>query len=291
MRKIEAGSRKHMMAFVGMLLAVAISWAGILDRSSSKYVDEALVQAFSTYAVARGINAVVSVLQSVSVGGSLGVAFDFSPGEILDPVNDLAERFAAIMELSIGSLLVQKALIAITSSALFNIFLTVSVAAFALVALLNMTSAVGLLFRTVLTMIFLRFAIVLAILANSWVDNIFLRESIDQNVESVSSISEEVSARAAETPAASKPAEEEQGMFDSFKNGFSALAEKTQGMMSQLDAKAAKEELDNAIPNMVNLMAVFILKTILLPLLFLYGLKRIFALLWGRYSELKAVTA
>ena len=62
--------------------------------------------------------------------------------------------------------------------------------------------------------------------------------------------------------------------------------------MSQLDASAAKEELDNAVPNMVDLMAVFILKTILLPLLFLYGLKRVFALLWGwRDAELKAVTA
>jgi hypothetical protein len=108
----------------------------------------------------------------------------------------------------------------------------------------------------------------------------------------VSSVTEDVSARVVETPSAAKPAEEEQGMFDSFKDGFSALAEKTQGMMSQLDASAAKEELDNAVPNMVDLMAVFILKTILLPLLFLYGLKRVFALLWGwRDAELKAVTA
>lgn len=63
-------------------------------------------------------------------------------------------------------------------------------------------------------------------------------------------------------------------------------------MMSQLDASAAKEELDSAVPNLVDLMAVFILKTILLPLLFLYGLKRVFSLLWGwRDVELKAVTA
>lgn len=292
MNETELGKRKYMMVLVAMLLAVAMSWVGVLDRSSGKYVDEALVQAFSTYAVARGINGVVSVLQSVSVGGSLGVAFNVSPGEILDPVNDLVERFAAIMELSIGSLLIQKILIAITSSAFFNVLLTASVAAFALTALLNITSAVGPLFRTVLTLVFLRFAIVLAILANSWVDIVFLREGIDQRLEGVSSVSEEVSARVAESPAESKPAEEEQGFFDSLKNGVSGFAERTQSMMSQLDAGAAKEELDNAIPNMVDLMAVFILKTILLPLLFLYGLKRVFSLLWGwRDVELKAVTA
>jgi len=292
MNEIELSKRKYMMALVAMLLAVAMSWVGVLDRSSGKYVDEALVQAFSTYAVARGINGVVSVLQSVSVGGSLGVAFDVSPGEILDPVNDLVERFAAIMELSIGSLLIQKVLIAITSSAFFNILLTASVAAFAVSALLNLSAAVGPLFRTVLTLVFLRFAIVLAILANSWVDIVFLREGIDQRLEGVSSVSEEVSARVAETPTESKPAEEEQGFFDSLKNGVSGFAERTQSMMSQLDAGAAKEELDNAVPNMVDLMAVFILKTILLPLLFLYGIKRVFSLLWGwRDVELKAVTA
>jgi len=120
MNKIEFGTRKFVPALAAMLLAVVISWAGVLDRSSGKYVDEALVQAFSTYAVARGINGVVSVLQSVSVGGSLGVAFNVSPGEVLDPINDLVERFAAIMELSIGSLLIQKLLIAITSSAFFQ---------------------------------------------------------------------------------------------------------------------------------------------------------------------------
>ncbi|MDO9622873.1 MAG: hypothetical protein Q7J46_02635 [Pseudomonas sp.] len=292
MNETELSKRKYMMVLVAMLLAVAMSWVGVLDRSSGKYVDEALVQAFSTYAVARGINGVVSVLQSVSVGGSFGVAFDVSPGEILDPVNDLVERFAAIMELSIGSLLIQKILIAITSSAFFNILLTASVAAFALTALLNITSAVGPLFRTVLTLVFLRFAIVLAILANSWVDIVFLREGIDQRLDGVSIVSEEISARVAEAPAESKPAEEEKGFFDSLKNGVGGFAERTQSMMSQLDAGAAKEELDNAVPSVVDLMAVFILKTILLPLLFLYGLKRVFSLLWGwRDVELKAVTA
>src|SRR3990167_4805526 len=100
--------RKFAVAFGFMLLAVAMSWLGALDRTSSKYVDDALVQAFSAYTVARGVNAVVSVLQSVSVGGSLGASFAVSPGEVLDPINDLVERYAAVMELSIASLLTQR---------------------------------------------------------------------------------------------------------------------------------------------------------------------------------------
>ena len=284
--------RKFAVAFGFMLLAVAMSWLGALDRTSSKYVDDALVQAFSAYTVARGVNAVVSVLQSVSVGGSLGASFAVSPGEVLDPINDLVERYAAVMELSIASLLTQKILIGITSSQVFNVLLSLSVAAFMLCALANVRPLTGVLFRTVLSLIFLRFAIALAVLANSWVDAAFLRDGIDQNVAEMNGVSESVATRIAEPAQVQAPAEKEQGLLDSFTSGVSGLAAKAQGLMTQMDASAAKDALEASVPGMVDLMAVFILKTLLLPLLFLYGLKRAFSVLWGwRGASLKLATA
>lgn len=284
--------RKFAVALGFMLMAVAMSWLGALDRTSSKYVDDALVQAFSAYTVARGVNAVVSVLQSVSVGGSLGASFAVSPGEVLDPINDLVERYAAVMEFSIASLLTQKILIGITSSQVFNVLLSLSVAAFMLSVLANTRSLTGVLFRTVLSLIFLRFAIVLAVLANSWVDAAFLRDGIDQNVAEMNGVSESVATRIAETAQVQEPAEKEQGLLDSFTSGVSGLAAKAQGLMTQMDASAAKDALEASVPGMVDLMAVFILKTLLLPLLFLYGLKRAFSVLWGwRGAVLKPATA
>lgn len=284
--------RKFAVALGFMLLAVAMSWLGALDRTSSKYVDDALVQAFSAYTVARGVNAVVSVLQSVSVGGSLGASFSVSPGEVLDPINDLVERYAAVMEFSIASLLTQKILIGITSSQVFNVLLSLSVAAFMLSVLANTRPLTGVLFRTVLSLIFLRFAIVLAVLANSWVDAAFLRDGIDQNVAEMNGVSESVATRIAEPAQVQEPAEKEQGLLDSFTSGVSGLAAKAQGLMTQMDASAAKEALEASVPGMVDLMAVFILKTLLLPLLFLYGLKRAFSVLWGwRGASLKPATA
>lgn len=284
--------RKFAVALGFMLLAVAMSWLGALDRTSSKYVDDALVQAFSAYTVARGVNAVVSVLQSVSVGGSLGASFAVSPGEVLDPINDLVERYAAVMEFSIASLLTQKILIGITSSHVFNVLLSLSVAAFMLSVLANTRPLTGVLFRTVLGLIFLRFAIVLAVLANSWVDAAFLHDGIEQNVAEMSGVSESVATRIAEPAKALEPVEKEQGLLDSFTSGVSGLAAKAQGLMTQMDASAAKEALETSVPGMVDLMAVFILKTLLLPLLFLYGLKRAFSVLWGwRGASLKPATA
>lgn len=273
--------RKYAMVFGFMLLAVAMSWTGVADRSSSKYVDDALTQAFSAYAVARGVNAVVSVLQSVSLGGSLGASFEVNPGELLDPINDLVERYATVMEFSIGSLLTQKILIGITSSQIFNVLLTLSVVAFILTVVANVTQLTGVLFRTVLSLVFLRFAIVLVVLANGWVDAAFLRDGVDQNVAQMNQISEDVAARIPEPPKAPEPTEEGQGLLDSFTTGVSGFADKAKNLMAQMDAGAAKKALDQSVPGMVDLMAVFILKTLLLPLLFLYGLKRVFSELWG----------
>jgi hypothetical protein len=284
--------RNYVMVFGFMLLAVAMSWAGVVERSSSKYVDDALTQAFSAYAVARGINAVVSVLQSVSVGGSLGASFNVSPGEALDPINDLVERYATVMEFSIGSLLTQKILIGITSSQIFNVLLTLAVAAFILSVIAKTQALTGVLFRTALSLVFLRFAIVLAVLANGWVDAAFLRDGVNQHVAQMDEVSEGVAARIPAPSQVQEPAEGEQGLMDSFKSGVSGFAEKAKGLMTQLDVGAAKEALDQSVPGMVDLMAVLILKTLLLPLLFLYGLKRVFSQLWGwRTAPLKPLAA
>lgn len=284
--------RKYAMALGFMLLAVAMSWTGVVERSSSKYVDDALTQAFSAYAVARGINAVVSVLQSVSVGGSFGASFDISPGEALDPINDLVERYATVMELSIGSLLTQKILIGITSSQIFNVLLTLAVLAFFLSVMAKKQALTGMLFRTALSLVFLRFAIVLAVLANGWVDAAFLRESVNQNVAQMDEVSEGVAARIPAPSQAQESAERDQGLMDSFKSGVSGFAEKAKGLMTQLDVNAANQALEQSVPGMVDLMAIFILKTLLLPLLFLYGLKRVFSQLWGwRKAPLKPQAA
>lgn len=284
--------REYAMALGFMLLAVAMSWTGVVERSSSKYVDDALTQAFSAYAVARGVNALVSVLQSISVGGSLGASFEVSPGEALDPINDLVERYATVLEFSIGSLLTQKILIGITSSQIFNVLLTLAVAAFFLSVIAKAQALTGVLFRTALSLVFLRFAIVLAVLANGWVDAVFLRDGVNQNVAQMGQVSEGVAARIPASSQVQEPAEGEQGLMDSFKNGISGFAEKAKGLITQLDVNVAKEALDQSVPGMVDLMAVFILKTLLLPLLFLYGLKRFFTLLWGwRAAPLKPLAA
>lgn len=64
-----------------------------LAMASQEALHDNLAQATAVFATARVIDAAVSVAQTVEVSAGLGV----QPGQVLDPVNDLVERFSTMM--------------------------------------------------------------------------------------------------------------------------------------------------------------------------------------------------
>ena len=83
----------------GLLILFALLAQTVWDFSgvSLQHIEETAERALQAFAVARGINAVISVIQDVEIGFTFGLAATLSPGEILDPVNDLVERFSLVM--------------------------------------------------------------------------------------------------------------------------------------------------------------------------------------------------
>ena len=81
-----------------LLLALILSYYLFdYDRTVSQFIDRASERTLAAFALARGINAVISVIQEIEIGFTLGVSANISPGQILDPVNDLIERFSLVM--------------------------------------------------------------------------------------------------------------------------------------------------------------------------------------------------
>ncbi|MCB1800484.1 MAG: hypothetical protein KDI82_02230 [Gammaproteobacteria bacterium] len=85
----------------GVLLSALLLFVMLLLSTSSSFrdagehrLDEAGNRAIAAFAVARTINGVVSVIQEMEVGVSLGINTTLQPGQILDPLNDLIERFS-----------------------------------------------------------------------------------------------------------------------------------------------------------------------------------------------------
>ncbi|MFP4040680.1 MAG: hypothetical protein ACLFS7_09070 [Desulfosudaceae bacterium] len=80
--------------------------------ASDQYLTDTLKKASLAFAGARAINALVSIAQKIEAGGSLkflgtGGSATIAPFEWLDPINDLVERFSLIMLTSCVSLGIQ----------------------------------------------------------------------------------------------------------------------------------------------------------------------------------------
>jgi hypothetical protein len=162
-------------ADIAWLLALCalpvLAWTGALDALSGQYLDGSLKSAGLVYATARGINALVSLLQGTELDL---VLVTFSVGEVLDPINDLIERFSTVVLFAIGSLALQHILLVAVSHNIFNAVLS----AIALLAggamVLGKRELFFPLLKLFLIAVFVRFALGIVVLANYWVDATFL---------------------------------------------------------------------------------------------------------------------
>ena len=242
-------------------IVLALAWTGVLDRPSAAYLDAALLGAGAIYATARAINGLVSVLQGTELSVPL---LSFTIGEFLDPVNDLVERFSAIMMVALGSLALQKVLLTLVTDRLFNALLTVS----GLAAAAACTGGPAVLRRGFLlaftVLAAARLALVLAALAAGWTDQLFLageERARHAQMQDFRGELEQVGRRAG-VSLEGDPAGEETGLGDRLR-GVGELR-------SQLAALG--ERVDTFAANLITLLAALLLKTVLLPLLFLYAL-------------------
>ncbi len=108
---------------------LTLSCHGKLDDLARDHAEDARREAILVYGTVRALNVGVSVLQTSELGGVVG---SVQIGQLLDPINDAAERASTALAWSIGSLFVQRILLDVASTSFVHwIFV-----AFGLLALL-----------------------------------------------------------------------------------------------------------------------------------------------------------
>lgn len=251
---------------VAILLA-ALAWTPWLDSSAEGYYEAAFKRALVTFALARTLNGVISVVQGTELSlQPAGVGVTLAPGEIVDPLNDLIERFSWVMLAASTSLYIQKVLMDI--SAWWGISLVVGLGALAYLCLLARPAgrqwrlAVQ---RFFLLALLLRFAMPLMVVLNNAVYDLFMADDYESSRQVVVETTEDLEAFSDEDPTAA-PAEP-QGWFASLRAWFSE-----QAAALDLDRRMARFQntMAAAIEHLLRLTAVFILQTIIFPLLFLW---------------------
>ena len=99
-----------------LLVLTVLSLSGAVDLFADDLLAETTAESFGVYALSRSINAGISVFQSAQ----FGVGISVQVGEMLDPINDAVERLSSTMVWAIGSLLLQRLVLEVTSTAMFQ---------------------------------------------------------------------------------------------------------------------------------------------------------------------------
>jgi len=265
------GKYTGMAVLIGLMITA--SFLKPLDSTSESQVDSALTRALIGFGIARTLNGVISVAQGTEFAVQpAGVGVNFSPGEILDPVNDLVERFSLVMLVATSSLGIQKILLEISSWIGISFMLAGAAVFWFLTRLQSGKASAIATFasRVLLLMLVVRFLIPLGTLANDFMYRKFLEprfETSSQQLEQASDQIREISKRSA------APSAEPDSIRDKARNFYNSMTRKFDfdGMLNDYRASA-----ENVSEHAVNLIVVFVLQTIVFPLFFLFLVYRLF---------------
>lgn len=169
-----------------ILCVILASWSSFVDEKAVEYIDDAAVKAMGAYGGARLLNGIVSMLQEIEVGV---VAITAQPFQFLDSVNDLVEDYATVMKVAIGSLIVQKVIVEITSTALFKWLVSFFGISLMASLFLNKNRISEFVFRCFVFVGLVRFVFIFSIILNGVISQAFIADKIDEDAAKVNQLS------------------------------------------------------------------------------------------------------
>ena len=245
-----------------VVVLVALSSTRVVDDYVDDYTSESIRNAALTYATARGINALVSVLQSSQIEAGVGiVSGSMTIGEVLDPLNDMIERFSTVMTWVLASLAAQKVLLLLASHQLFLYLVAVLGISALLLMYFGSVRSRSLVFRCFLVVAFIRFALGLAVALNSGADYLFLQQQLESNNQQIEQFQSNILRVDANADS------------DDIRDSVIAF-------WLSLSLDELNQKVSRGIENFINLVALYLFKTILFPLGFFYVAIFVIRQLW-----------
>ncbi len=255
---LSIATRGSVLALLVAMLAA--SWLGPLESAANAQVDAGLKRALLSFASARALNGAISLAQGTEIAVQpAGVGVNLTVGQVLDPLNDLVEHFSDLMLMASVAFGVQKVLLEIGAHWLVSLLFTAAALGWS-VCLLRRQPAPAWLSRLLLVLILTRFAMPLATIGS---DALFQRFLADDYQASQQLVDRTAGSTERFAPAAEAS---EQGLVDRIKAWFGA-----QGAEWKLRFERLQQSVEQAIAHIVRLMVIFLLQTLVLPLLLLWG--------------------
>ncbi|WP_119010946.1 hypothetical protein [Vibrio superstes] len=279
-------SNRALLTVITLLLTIG-AVLNFADHYADIKLNESLEQGVVAFASVRSIHAVISMLK----GTEISVPFlTVSVGEILSPATEILQSTSTVLTTALASLGLQKILLDVFSAKLVNI--TIAISAFAYLVTLWVPSF-SRFFKFTQSLFFVlcltRYLLVGTLVLNSLVDTLFLNEQTQQITQQTDFIATDlhqfnqklIDGKTAEY-------EEDDSLLDSAKrtwnnvtNGFEQTKQEMQQSFDEL-----QEKTESLVINLLTLIAMFTLKTILIPIGFLLLLKNLY---WGLIKRLSPI--
>ncbi|RQO54770.1 hypothetical protein DBR47_22140 [Paucibacter sp. KBW04] len=243
-----------------LLAAAAAAWFPQLDAQASQELDAGIRRAMATFATARVINAAISVLQEFSISVGVTIAI----GQALDPINDIVEQFSTLMLVALVSMGVQKVLLAMGGHLLVKVCVVAAILGTALAVLMRWRLP-RICRAALIVLLLIRFVVPVALLGSHAVFKYFLHESYQSHQQGLD-------LAAADMNQLHSSVGKQQQQQDVIK--APSLLDRFKSAVTPPDLGAKFEDLKQAAnrvtDDLVQLMVVFLLQTLLVPLFFLW---------------------
>lgn len=214
-----------------------------VDESAMQIYEETFNRAVYSFALVKGLNALISVIQSTEINVSLFVGATVGIGQILDPINDLVERFSVVMLISSVSIGVQHLLLLLGKSVFVKVLLLLSLS----------ITLLGIWMKTVqaskMFVFSVKLTVLLFILRFGAVIFIYATQFIYQDVYSQSY-------------------ENSNAYIQTYKDDLEVIQGNKDDMNSLL--VALKNKTETFSKKVIELITMFVVTTILFPLMFLW---------------------
>ncbi len=261
-------TKTQRIVYLALLVVCGVLLWMPLQSNIGQQLTSMLTVTLSVYAVLRGLNAVISMAQGTELAiEPMGVGVTLTPGELLDPLNDMIEQVSSVLLVASASIGIQKIILDLSDIEVFRWVLAgISMIAILLVAINSVSltkqkSVIKLIFILTLLRLVVPTMVLTSNMMQTWL------ESERQGSIAVL-ISTENDVRALNQATAN---DQDSGWFESLTSKLKLTHVFT----------VIKSKTDNAVTATVYILAEFVLVFIFIPLLFV-GIA--YKLILGRLS-------
>lgn len=282
-----------------LVLAVLLCWLPAFQSVADRYVDDGLQRSLLSFATARALHSVVSVLQGTELAVQpMGVGLTLTLGQVLAPISDLVAQFADWMLWASIAFGLQKLLLSMGGSYGVTGVLTLIALAWLLLRWRQQTVPTWL-SRLLVVLLFTRLVMPVTIIGSEALFQHFMAQTYQENqiategaVGQLQQFDVRGPAKAPDTPvdtappaAAQAAPNETASLWERFKQwgqqAQQSASQTASGVQSLVrnpgDALRDKfselqQQLDQQVERLVTLMVVFALQTLVIPLALFWAL-------------------